>query len=238
MDDLKKKELLYPNLKESEKNNIRWNTGNIADALDSLGVFGTIPSRLRRVSGHSKLIIGEAYTVRWAPTRKSGNIKQKQPSTWEQVRSFLVPELSGAHGKVYVAGAGEFVEEAALAGGLSATYFQEIGFEGIVLGGAMRDSEQLLNLSIPVVCSGFCPTDTQGGYRVVETGTFCVLGSLVVNTGDWIVSDGTGTVIIPKLIKKDVFDLVKQIEQRESSIFNQIKSNVPLATLIDEIGWI
>src|SRR5688500_16190156 len=102
------------------------NTSSLADVLDAFCHYGVLPSRLTRRSGRTDLFAGRAYTVRWAPVRKTARITEPQPSTWEQVRGFIVPELSDARGMVYVAGGGPLITEAALAGGLSTTYFEEL----------------------------------------------------------------------------------------------------------------
>ena len=214
------------------------NSSSVADVLDALGVHGVLTSRLRRVSGDDRLVIGRAHTVRWVPARKTGRILAPQPSTWSQVRGFLVPELSDGRGLVYVAGSGPLCTEAALAGGLSTTYFQELGFEGMVLGGAVRDAEMLRALSIPVVASNFIPTDTQGSYAVAETGTSCVIDNVVVHTGDWIVADGSGVVVVPARLFAEVRERAAAIDRTEETILERIRKHEPLAAVIDELGRI
>ncbi|MGO2344622.1 MAG: RraA family protein, partial [Providencia sp.] len=59
-------------------------------------------------------IVGQAYTVQWKLVKKGKNIIEKQPSTWDQVRQFLVPELKSAEGLIYIAGAGDLIKHAAL----------------------------------------------------------------------------------------------------------------------------
>jgi len=165
-------------------------------------------------------------------------IGEPQPSTWEQVRGFLVPELKQAAGKVYVAGAGPLVTDAALAGGLSSTYFEQLGFEGVVLGGAIRDAEALGTLQIPVVCSNLIPADTQGCFRVVESGASCVIDNLVIHTGDWIVSDANGTVVIPAALFHEVVDRGRKIEALEEQIMKRIRQGERLPEIIDQVGRI
>lgn len=218
--------------------NVNLSTSTIADVLDAHGYQGVVTSRLTRSSGHGRAFCGTAYAVRWAPVRKGHAIVEPQPSTWEQVRGFLVPELKQAAGKVYVAGAGPLVTDAALAGGLSTTYFEQLGFEGVVLGGAVRDADVLRTLQIPVVCSNLIPADTQGSFRVVESGTSCVIDNLVIHTGDWIVSDANGTVVIPAAIFHEVVDRGRKIEALEDQITNRIRQGERLPDIIDQVGRI
>lgn len=214
------------------------NTSTLADVLDGLGHYGTLTSRLQRRSGHADLFIGRAYTVSWGPARKTSRIKDPQRSTWAQVRDFLVPALSRGSGLVYVGGGGPLITEAALAGGLSATYFEQLGFEGMVLGGAVRDAETLDRLSLPVVCSNFIPTDTQGSWVVTSTGGRCIIDNLLVDSGDWIVSDRSGTVVIPDALFAEVVDAALTIDQTEDTVVARIRAGERLPDIIDEIGRI
>lgn len=214
------------------------NTSTLADVLDGLGHYGVLSSRLRRVAGHPKGFVGQAHTVAWAPVRKSHAITEPLASTWHQVRDFLVPELTDGIGKVYVAGGGPLITEAALAGGLSATYFEEMGFEGLLLGGAIRDVNALASLALPIVASNFIPTDTQGSYLVLETGGTCVIDNLIIHTGDWIVSDQNGTVAIPDARLNEVVERALAIDKSETNVIARIRRKERLPAIIEELGRI
>ncbi|MHB8623862.1 MAG: RraA family protein [Sulfuricaulis sp.] len=211
------------------------NSGTISDVLDGIQVSGTLPGVLRRLSGRPGPVVGRAYTVQWAQVRKGRHISEPQPSTWEQIRNFLTPDLKKANGLVYVGGAGDVLTEAALAGGLSATYLQKVGFEGIVLGGAVRDASILDDLSIPVIGTNFIPTDTQGAYRVAAIGASCRVGEIVINTGDWIVSDTTGTVVIPSSRAEEVVERALEIERLEEQILERLARGERLPEVIDDL---
>ncbi len=166
--------------------------------------------------------------------RKTSNIVVPQSSTWQQVHKFLVPELQEAVGRVYVAGAGPLVEDAALAGGISATYFAQLGFEGLVLGGAIRDPATLADLDLPITATGFVPSDTQGAFQVTETGTSCMIDHMTVHTGDWIVSDEAGTVVIPQAIVEDVLTKAEALEVVEERLLQQLKAGARLPELVEK----
>ncbi|MFK5951192.1 MAG: RraA family protein [Methylococcales bacterium] len=225
------------NLLERIKNeNIIINTSTVSDVLDSLGIHGVLSPKLKRLSGKSYSIIGTAYTVDWKPVRKSSKIMDAQPSTWEQVKNFLVPEISNASGLIYVSGAGNLLTSAALAGGMSSTYFEKLGFEGMVLGGATRDANELNNLDIPVIATNYTPTDTQGSYLVAETGTHTTIEHIRISTGDIIISDLTGTVCIPSISAKEVLLKAIDIDQIENDMLLNLSDN--LVSLIEEKGRI
>ncbi|WP_181871495.1 RraA family protein [Sphaerisporangium album] len=215
-------------------------TCTIVDVLDGLGVVNAVlPSALRRLSGGGAMAFGTAYTVSWAPVRKGPQIKAASPSTWEQVRDFLVPEVSDGTGRIYVAGAGALLTEAALAGGMSVTYLlRQLGFNGVVLGGAVRDLAVIESMPLPVVAANVVPTDTQGAYRVHETGAECLIGEVRVRTGDWVFSDGNGVVVVPDDLVLDVLKLSAEIEATEQEILRRLGAGERLPGLIDALGRI
>ena len=207
----------------------------IADALDALGVPDRILHHgLRRVDAGGGMFFGSAYPVSWTATRKTRDIRAASPGTWSEVRDFLVPDLSDGRGLVYVAGAGGLVVDAALAGGLSITYFQrQLGLEGVVLGGAVRDRAQVLEAGIPVVASNFIPTDTQGAYRVASVGEECVIANVVVKRGDWVFSDDNGTAVVPHAHVENVLRVATEVESREARVLTGIEDGRRLPDMID-----
>lgn len=218
-----------------------WHSGSLADVLDALGVSGTLSSQIRPLNpaGLNKKVLARAYTVRWAPVRKGGNIKTQRQSTWDDVKNFLVPELSDGRGRVYVGGVDDgILSEYALAGGLSATHFEKIGFAACLVGGGIRDAHVLRELGLPVWASNFIPTDTQGNYRVVETGTYCRIGTLTVQTGDWVFLDETGAVVIPAALFEEVQRRTADIEKAERHIEREVAAGRSLYEAVDLIGRI
>jgi regulator of RNase E activity RraA len=218
---------------------ISLNTGTIADVLDSMGVWGVLDHRIVPCSKGNPRFIGRAYTTRWAPVRKPHSIAASQPSTWSNVQAFLVPDLRDASGIVYVAGADDgLCVDYALAGGLSATDFQQRGFIAVVLGGAIRDAHIVSQLQLPIRATNFVPADTQGNYRVIESGGRCRLGRVMVETNDVVVADETGCVIIPQTLWDEVLATAMSIESVEADIVNRLIQKERLFDIVNAKGRI
>lgn len=216
-------------------------TPTISDVLDALGIRGCVlDSRVGFLnSAPTTLIHGAAYPVQWHPVRKGPTITAASPSTWEEVRDFIVPELTDGRGQIYVAGSGPLMTDAAMLGGMSTTYLsQNLQFEGIVLGGAIRDRKIVQHLPTAVVGTGFIPVDSQGAFEAVSDVEHCIISGVVVNRGDWIISDGDGTVIIPRARLEEVLDRSAAIENVEEDMLGQIRSGAYLPELIDTVGRI
>ena len=215
-------------------------TCTIVDSLDALGVANTVfDSRLACKSSSTGICFGAAFPVSWAVVRKGNAISAPGPSTWSEVRDFVVPSVVDGRGYFYVAGAGELVTEAALAGGISVTYLIEsLRFEGILLGGAVRDRNVIEACTSPVIASNFTPSDTQGSYRVVSVGEKCLVGHTLVSRGDWIFADGNGAVCIPHDLLFPALRGAASIEERESQVVAAVNAGRHLPEVIDEIGQI
>lgn len=217
---------------------MKLSTSTLVDILDGLGKTTVLNSRLKSVNKEDFYSVSQAYTVQWKLIRKQKSILEKQPSTWEQVSPFLVPELTEAKGLIYIAGGYELITEAALAGGMSCTYFEKLGFEAVILGGAVRDRNELMDLTIPVIATNLTPTDTQGAYLVSETGTHCTIEHSTIYSGDLVVSDPNGTVIIPLALVDNVLQEAKKIHSIENSMLKKIKLGERLPELINTTGRI
>ncbi len=217
---------------------LKISTSTVIDILDGLRSGDVLSHQLSPLNTDDYYTVGQAYTVQWKLVKKGKSIIDKQPSTWEQVRQFLVPELKTAEGLIYIAGAGDLLKHAALAGGMSCTYFQKLGFNAIILGGAVRDICELKDLDIPVIASNIIPSDTQGAYCVSETGTSCRIEDNIIHTGDLIISDPNGTVVIPFNLIDQVIDAAILISRTENTMLEKIKSGQRLPELINETGRI
>lgn len=226
---------------------MRWNSsavdalhsGTVADVLDGLGVNGGFPSEVKCLNASKQArFFGKAHTVRWAAVRKSADIKAAQSSTWDQVKQFLVPECNSGVGLVYVSGTdnGVLVNELALVGGFSATDLQHRGFVALVLGGAARDAHVVGQIGIPVWSTGYVPADTQGSFRVVETGTWCNIGGQIVQTGDWVFGDESGVVKIPAGDWDRVIERAGDVEAVEDEILRRVSAGERLYDVVAEIG--
>lgn len=213
-------------------------TPTVIDILDGLNTGSALAPEIHAINISEHYMVAQAYTVCWKMVRKSSDILQPQPSTWSQVSRFLLPELQSGAGLIYVAGAGPLITHAALAGGMSCTYFEKLGFAGVVLGGAVRDFRELKLLSIPILASNLTPVDTQGAWWVAETGTRCQIEQVTIESGDLIVSDINGTVVVPLSLTERLLRHALDIDSTENTMLEKIRQGARLPELISLTGRI
>jgi regulator of RNase E activity RraA len=226
---------------ESERTALRdkLTSGALSDALDHLGIWAVLHPGIRQLAGAPRRFFGRAYTVAWGPTRKQRDIRAPMPSTWTHVKDFLLPAAQDLAGRVYVAGAQTgLVERYALAGGLSTAHFERLGMEAVVLGGAVRDADELARRAIPIWATGLSPADTQGNYRVVATGEECLVGDVLVKTGDWIFGDATGIIVLPEAKAQEAVGRALEILEAEASLDRRLSTGEPLFSVLEKSGHI
>lgn len=81
-------------------------------------------------------------------------------------------------------------------GSINAHVFKNKGGKAIIVNGAVRDHDELVELGIPIFCLGSTPA---GPHKGVKGNVNCpiALGSAMVNPGDIIIGDNDGIVCIP-----------------------------------------
>jgi regulator of RNase E activity RraA len=214
-------------------------SGALCDALDAAGMWSVLPQSIRKLSGSRGKFFGRAYPVSWVPTRKQSDIRASSPSTWEQVREFLIPTQRDVGGMVYVAGARDgCVERFALAGGMSTLHFERLGMEAVVLFGAVRDAEEVARRTLPIFATGFSPMDSQGNYRVDSAGDECMIGDIRVKCGDWIFGDTTGVVMLPASVATDIVGRALTILRLEEAVQAKLSRGEGLMDVLDSSGHI
>lgn len=212
-------------------------SSTLADVLDTFGVWGVLDNEVKLVNGVEAPLFGSAYTVRWSPVRKPHNIMSPQPSTWDDVKHFLVPDVRDGSKSIYVGGVdGGLLKDLALAGGFSATDLCGRGFRGMILGGAIRDAHVVGTLPIPIWATNYTPADTQGNFRVSEVGTSCFVGRIQIRTGDFVFADASGCVVVPQHLVDEVLVKALDIERREVTIQEKVSAGESLWDVVHHLG--
>lgn len=116
------------------------------------------------------------------------------------------------------------------------------GAVGFVTDGMVRDHEGLVEVGLPIVCAGMTPNSpfSKGPAKV---GTPVVLGGVRIASGDLIVADRTGTVIVPFELLDRVIDTVTRIEGLEAEMDAKVADGQKIPAAIeallktDKVSW-
>jgi regulator of RNase E activity RraA len=108
--------------------------------------------------------------------------------------------------------------EVALMGELSAQTLAARGVLGYVVDGGSRDTELVLAQRFPVWCSFLTPSDIVARWIPDGYGVPIDIGGVTVATGDYLLADRDGVVVIPKAIAEEVVTRTEEVVSTESEM--------------------
>jgi 4-hydroxy-4-methyl-2-oxoglutarate aldolase len=112
--------------------------------------------------------------------------------------------------------------EIALMGELSAETLHHKGVLGYIADGGCRDSEFILKLGFPVFCSFFTPKDIVARWVPESLGAPITIGGVRIRSGDYVLADRDGVVIIPGEIAEAVVSETEAVMQKENKVRSAI----------------
>ncbi len=114
----------------------------------------------------------------------------------------------------------------ALMGELSAETLHHRGVRGWVVDGGCRDTSFILELGFPVWCSFTTPKDIVGRWVPDRFGEPVTIGEVTVRSGDWLMADRDGAVVIPGEIVAEVTTRTEEVLQTENKVRTAILSGM------------
>ena len=184
----------------------------VHDVLRGLGIDNCVlPPEIMALSPGQKLA-GEIYTI-------SGHIdrtlsRHDSLLAWTQVLS-KVPA-----GKVLVCQPN--TKEIALMGELSARALMVKDTKGYVVDGRCRDVDFILDLDFPVFCDLNTPADIVERWTYDRLGDPISIGTVTICSGDWLIADRDGVVVIPGDIVEQVVGETETVMSTESEMRDAI----------------
>jgi len=108
--------------------------------------------------------------------------------------------------------------EVALMGELSAQTLQARGVLGYVVDGGSRDTDLVLEQRFPVFCSFLTPADVVERWIPDRFGEPITIGTVTITTGDYLLGDRDGVVIIPRLLAPEVVAKTEDVVATETEM--------------------
>jgi regulator of RNase E activity RraA len=112
--------------------------------------------------------------------------------------------------------------EIALMGELSAETLHHKGVLGYIADGGCRDVDFILKLGFPVYCSFFTPKDIVARWVPESMGEPIAIGGVRIRSGDYVLADRDGVVIIPGEIADAVISETEAVMQKENKVRSAI----------------
>lgn len=121
----------------------------------------------------------------------------------------------------------------AVFGELLASSAVKMGIRAVIVDGAVRDTEEIEALGLPVysrgISPGACNKDGAG-----EVGTLIACGGVAVRPGDVMIADRDGVTVVPLADAAEVAKLAAEQVAREEKRLAEIAAGVVMRPEIDE----
>ncbi len=108
-------------------------------------------------------------------------------------------------------------------GELSAETLQLRGIRGYVVDGGCRDVERVNALGFPVFCRYATPADVGARWMVDSMGEPVAIGGLTIESGDYVLGDADGVVVIPGARAAEIVAEAERIAQTEDALREAIR---------------
>ena len=108
--------------------------------------------------------------------------------------------------------------EVALMGELSAHTLKARGVLGFVVDGGSRDTELVVEQGFPVFCAFLTPADIVARWVPDRFGEPVTIGAVTVATGDYVLGDRDGVVIVPAAIASEAIARTEEVVATESDM--------------------
>ncbi len=189
-------------------------TPNISDAMHRKGAMHDI--RPVKLGFH---MVGQALTVStingdWAKPVEAIDKADK----WQ----VLVIDVKGGKTAIW----GELATWSAKLKGLS----------GVVIDGAVRDLDDIVKMDFPVF-SKHISSNAGEPKGFGEIGAEINCGGQTVRTGDWIIGDDSGVVVVPQEIAQEIANRALDVKEQENRIREEIKGGGSLGGVLKLKKW-
>ncbi|MFH1101161.1 MAG: 3-hexulose-6-phosphate synthase [Methanobacteriota archaeon] len=189
-------------------------TPNISDAMHRHGALEEIRPIMQGFH-----MVGRALTVRtidgdWAKPIEAIDKAEKK---W-----VIVIDVSGGKTAVW---------------GELATWSAKLkGLAGVVIDGAVRDFDDLVLIRFPIFCRYIVPNAGEPkGFGEIGAEVKC--GGQLIRTGDWVIGDDSGVVVVPQEIAQEIANRALDVKEQENRIRAEIKQGGSLGSVLKLKKW-
>jgi len=189
-------------------------SANLSDALHRSGVLEGLRPLFPGIR-----MVGPALTVRTYPGDWA---KPVEAIDLAQPGDVLVIDAGGVGPAIW----GELATNSALQRGLN----------GVVIDGAIRDSGDIAKLGFPAFSRLVMPNAGEPkGFG--EIGVPIRVGGVKVESGDWVLGDDDGVVVLPRILAVEYANRSMDVLEKENRIREEIKEGRTLAQVTDLLRW-
>jgi 4-hydroxy-4-methyl-2-oxoglutarate aldolase len=190
-------------------------TGYVVDAL---GGRGALDYRIKPLTPASTVMVGTAVTCHCGPA--------------DNLALFAALDVAEA-GDILIAATDGFTATS-VTGDLLLGMAKNRGVRGLVTDGLVRDIAGIAAVGLPVYCAGVTPNSpVRNGPGTI--GLPVVMGGATIESGDLIIGDNDGIVVIPRAQVGAVLNRLPDIRAAEAALEAKVKAGLDIPDFIRSI---
>jgi 4-hydroxy-4-methyl-2-oxoglutarate aldolase len=199
----------------------------ISDSLDAAGLRSQVlETRLAPLVPGSRAF-GRAWTVQFE-TSDDDNAADPYGAAIDYISAIRA-------GEVAVIATNES-NESAFWGELFSAAAVGAGAAGVLTDGNLRDTDKIASLGFPAFSRSRRPVDYRARMRVTQTGGSVRIGGVTIATGDLVLADDDGVVVIPREREHEVLRLARERAVAESTVLAELLAGETLRAVWDRHG--
>jgi 4-hydroxy-4-methyl-2-oxoglutarate aldolase len=187
-------------------------------AIDAMGGRGALDYRIKPLAPAGSVMIGVAITCDCGP---ADNL------------ALFAAMATARPGDILVAATDAFTATA-VTGDLLLGMAKNRGVAGLVTDGLARDLAGILGVGLPAYCAGITPNSpARNGPGTV--GLPVVLGGVSVESGDIVIGDNDGVVIVPRGEVRTVLNRLADVRDAEAALEAKVKAGLEVPDFVQAI---
>ena len=190
----------------------KYNTPNISDALDRLGINGQAYG-IKPLKFGTKAV-GPVFTVKYLPT---GLVKTGAGEYIDDVPEGYVVVLDN-EGRTNCTSWGDILTKVAIRNKLA----------GTIINGVCRDVDVILELDYPMFSKDYYMRTGKDRAAQSAVNVPVTVGDVVVHPEDIAVADESGVIFVPKSKLDEILELCREIFEAEEKIEEAVNSGMRL----------
>ena len=198
----------------------------VADVLDGMGHRHQCLSADIRALTPARKICGRVFTA-------MAETVEEIPAEPYKLEMAAIDQMQS--GDVLVVDAGHD-KTSAFWGELLSTACKAKGVRGTVMSGCTRDLWALNQMDFPVFGIGAMPADSKGRVDVTAIGLPIALDGVMIKTGDYILGDLDGVVVIPSECADEAIALAQEKVAGENTVRDELAAGVPVSEVFAKHG--
>ena len=187
-------------------------------AVDAMNGRGALDYRIKPLAPATSVTVGVAITCDCGP---ADNLALFGALAVAQPGDILVAVTDG-------------FTATAVTGDLLMGMARNRGLKGLVTDGLVRDIVGILGVGLPVYCAGVTPNSpVRNGPGTV--GLPVVMGGVAVESGDIVIGDGDGVVIVPRARIASVLERLAAVRAAEAALEAKVKAGLEVPDFVQAI---